>query len=156
VALDFLLFLLFKVVISFFVRRVTLVTSESAKNALGQEVFGRKGKEVPVEQSPAASTADVSFQPLGGGVTAASEAEKGGASGSQPVKGRQEYLCMSDLPPTLHQQTTETGGPDLEGDNDRRLYVRTPWENDVIADHHDINDFKEASRTIVRTLSVRC
>jgi hypothetical protein len=32
------------------------------------------------------------------------------------------------------------------------LYDRTPWENDVIADHHDINDFKEASQTIVRTL----
>jgi hypothetical protein len=33
---------------------------ESAKNASGQEVFGRKGKEVPVEQSLAASTPEVS------------------------------------------------------------------------------------------------
>jgi hypothetical protein len=33
--------------------------SESGKNALGQEAFGSKGKEAPVEQSPAVSAADV-------------------------------------------------------------------------------------------------
>jgi hypothetical protein len=34
--------------------------SDSAKNASGQEAFGQKGSEAPVEQSPAASAVEVS------------------------------------------------------------------------------------------------
>jgi hypothetical protein len=46
------------------------------------------------------------------------------------------------------------GGANVEDDNDQCLYVRTPWEDDVIADHRDIDDLKVASRRIARTLVV--
>jgi hypothetical protein len=46
------------------------------------------------------------------------------------------------------------GGSTVEDDNDQCLYVGTPWEDDVIADLCDVDDFKEASCTIVRTVAV--
>jgi hypothetical protein len=106
-------------------------------------------------QSPAASAADVSSQTLGAGATAASEAEKGGASDAQPVGGHRDNICMSAPWPTLEQQIAKSGRPGLDNDNDRCLYVGTPWENDVIADHRDIDNFKKVPRTIAWTLSVR-
>jgi hypothetical protein len=42
-----------------------------------------------------------------------------------------------------------------EDDAHRCLYVGTPWETEVAADCPDIEEFKEASRTIGRVLSVR-
>jgi hypothetical protein len=42
----------------------------------------------------------------------------------------------------------------VEDDTHQCLYVGTPWEEEVIADRRDINDFKEASRMIGRVLSV--
>jgi hypothetical protein len=41
-----------------------------------------------------------------------------------------------------------------EGDN-KCLYIGTPWENDVITNRRNVDDFKEASQTIVWTLSAR-
>jgi hypothetical protein len=35
------------------------------------------------------------------------------------------------------------------------LYIGTPWEAEVIADRHDVEEFKEASDTIGRVVSVR-
>jgi hypothetical protein len=125
-----------------FVYKATPVMPGSAKNASGQEAFGHKGKEVSVEQLPTTSTADVSSQVLRARETAAPEAGKGGASGAPPVGGHQDDLCMSAPLPALDQQTVEVGGPSLEGDNDRCLYVGTPWENDVITDRRDVDDFK--------------
>jgi hypothetical protein len=128
---------------------------ESAKNASGQEAFARKGKETPVEQSPTASTTDVTSQALGAGAKMMLEVEKCGASTASPVGGRQDDLCVFDPLPTLGQQIAEVGGTSVEGDDDRCLYARTPWENDVITDYRDVNEFKKASRTITWTLSVR-
>jgi hypothetical protein len=51
------------------------MTSESGKNASGQEAFGSKAKETLVAESPAVSTADVTSAAGGTGATAASEAE---------------------------------------------------------------------------------
>jgi hypothetical protein len=108
-----------------------------------------------VEQSPTASVAEVSSQALGTGVTVASEVEKGGAGTTPPVGGQQDDLCVIDPPSTLSQQAVEVGDTSVEGDDDRCLYAGTPWENDVIVDCRDVDDFREASRTIARTLSVR-
>jgi hypothetical protein len=81
--------------------------------------------------------------------------ERGGTNTAPPIGGKQDDLCVTDPQPTLDQQAAEVGGTNVEDDNDRFLYVRTLWENDVIADNRDIDDFKEVSRTIVRTLKVR-
>jgi hypothetical protein len=43
----------------------------------------------------------------------------------------------------------------VEDDLHRCLYVGTPWEAEVVADRRDVEEFKEASRTIRRVLSVR-
>jgi hypothetical protein len=62
---------------------------------------------------------------------------------------------MADPRPTPDPQTTEAGGARVEDETHRCLYVGTPWEEKVIADRRDVDDFKEASRTIGRVLSVR-
>jgi hypothetical protein len=46
-------------------------------------------------------------------------------------------------------------GTRSEDDQHRCLYVGTPWEAEVVADRRDLDEFKEASRTIGRVLSVR-
>jgi hypothetical protein len=84
-----------------------------------------------------------------------SEVEKGGTSTAAPVGGQHDDLCGTDPPPALGQQAVEVGGMSIEGDDDKFLYARTSWENDVVADRRDVDDFKEVSRTIARTLSVR-
>jgi hypothetical protein len=131
------------------------VTSDSAKNASGQEAFGCRGREALVEQSPAVSTAEVSSQALGAGATVASEVEKGATSTTPPVGGQQDDLCVSDPPTTLGQQAAEVGDTDVEVDDNRCLYAGTPWENDVVIDRRNVYDFKEESRMIARMLSVR-
>jgi hypothetical protein len=77
--------------------RAPPTTSESGKNASGQEVFGSKAREVPVEQSPVVSTADVMSLVIRAGATAASVAEKAGTSTAPPAEGEQDDLCMADL-----------------------------------------------------------
>jgi hypothetical protein len=62
--------------------------SESAKNASGQEAFGRKGKEVSVEQSPTVLTADVTSPAIGAGATTTSVAEKDEANAAPPIGGQ--------------------------------------------------------------------
>jgi hypothetical protein len=47
------------------------------------------------------------------------------------------------------------GGTRLEDDKHRCLYIGTPWEAEVVADRHDVEEFKEAPRTIGHVLSVR-
>jgi hypothetical protein len=37
----------------------------------------------------------------------------------------------------------------------RCLYIGTPWEEEVVSDRRDVDEFKEASRTIGRVLSIR-
>jgi hypothetical protein len=66
--------------------RAPPTTSESGKNASGQETFGSKAKEAPVEQSLAVSTADVTSAAVGAGAMAAFTAEKAGASTTPPTR----------------------------------------------------------------------
>jgi hypothetical protein len=43
----------------------------------------------------------------------------------------------------------------VEDDAHQCLYVGTPWEAEVVADRHDVDEFKEASCTIGQVLAVR-
>lgn len=92
---------------------------------------------------------------IGVRATAASAAEKVGTSTTPSAGGEQDDLCMADLQPTLDPQATEVGGARAKDDDDRFLYIGALWEGNAIPDHRDIDDFKEASRKIGRTLAVR-
>jgi hypothetical protein len=59
---------------------------------------------------------------------------------------------MADPRPTPDPQMVEAGGAHPENDLDRCLYVGNPWEKDVTADRRNVDNFKEASRTIRRVL----
>jgi hypothetical protein len=52
-------------------------------------------------------------------------------------------------------QVVEAGGARAEDDLHQCPYVGTPWEAEVVADCRDVEEFKEASRTIGRVLSVK-
>jgi hypothetical protein len=62
---------------------------------------------------------------------------------------------MAHPRPTPDPQVAEVGGARAGDDSDRCLYVGTQWEDDIIVDRRDADDFKEASRMIGRTLAVR-
>jgi hypothetical protein len=108
-----------------FICRTPPTTSESAKNASGQEAFGSKGREAPMEQSPVVSTVEVTSSAIRAGVTAAFAAEKVGTSTALPAGGDQDNLCMVDPQPTLDPHDAEVGGARAEDDGDRCLYVGT-------------------------------
>jgi hypothetical protein len=62
---------------------------------------------------------------------------------------------MADPRPMPDPQTAEAGGARVEDDAHWCLYIGTPCEEEVITDHRDVDEFKEASRMIGRVLSVR-
>jgi hypothetical protein len=62
---------------------------------------------------------------------------------------------MADPLPTLDPQAAEAGGARVEDDAHWCLHVDTPWEAEVVADHRDVDEFKEVSRTIGCMLAVR-
>jgi hypothetical protein len=127
----------------------------SGKNALGQEAFGSKVKEMPVEQSPTVSAVDVTSMAVGVGVTAASAVKKAGTGTAPPAEGEQDDLCMANPQLTPDQQTAEVGGARVEDDAHWCLYVDTPWEGEAIADCRDVDEFKEVTHTIGCVLLVR-
>jgi hypothetical protein len=86
---------------------------------------------------------------------AVSATEKARASTAPPTGGEQDDLCMTNPRPTPDPQTAEMGGARTKDDAHLCLYVGTPWEEEVTTDHRDVDDFKEASHTIKRVLSVR-
>jgi hypothetical protein len=47
------------------------------------------------------------------------------------------------------------GGANVEDDNDLCLYIEVLLEDDIVADRRDMDDFKEASRTIAGSLTLR-
>jgi hypothetical protein len=61
---------------------------------------------------------------------------------------------MADPRQTSDTQMAEAGGG-AEDDAHWCLYVGTPWEAEVVTDRHDVEEFKEASRTIGHVLLVR-
>jgi hypothetical protein len=68
--------------------RVPLTTSESEKNASGQEAFGSKVPETLVVELPTASAADVTSTTVGAGAMVASEADKAGPVHLPPLEVR--------------------------------------------------------------------
>jgi hypothetical protein len=130
-------------------------TSESSKNASGQEAFGRKMPETLVVESSAISAADVMSTAGGAGATAAFDADKTGTSAPPAAEGEGGDHCATGPQPTLGPQPAMEEGTRSEGDQYRCLYVSTPWEAEVVTDRRDVEEFKEASRTIGRVLSVR-
>jgi hypothetical protein len=135
--------------------KAPLTTSDSGKNASGQEAFRSKVKKKPVEQSPAVSTADVTSATVGAGATATSAAGKAETSNAPATEGEQDDLCMTDPRMMPNLQASKVGGAHVEDDAHRCLYVGTPWEHEVVADHRDVDEFKEALCMIGRVLSVR-
>jgi hypothetical protein len=135
--------------------RAPLTTSESGKNASGKKAFGSKMQGTPVAESSAASAADVMSADSGAGTTAASEADKAGTSVPPVAEGEGGDLCTSSPLPALGPQAAMEEGARSEDDQHRCLYVGTPWQAEVVADRRDVEEFKEASRTIGRVLLVR-
>jgi hypothetical protein len=135
--------------------RMPPTTSESGKNASGQEAFGSKMPETPVVESPAASAVDVTSAAVGAGTTALSEVDKAGTSAPPATEGEGGDLCTTGLQLALGQQAAMEEGTRSKDDQHQCLYVGTPWEAEVVADRHDAEEFKEESRTIGRVLSIR-
>jgi hypothetical protein len=75
----------------------------------------------------------------GAGATAASEADKARTTSAPATKVEGGDICIVGQQPTPDPQAGEAGGACVE----------------VVADHHDVEVIKEASRTIGRMLSVR-
>jgi hypothetical protein len=135
--------------------RAPPTTSKSGKNASGQEAFGSKIQETPVVESSVISMADVTSMASGAGTTAASEVDKARTIATPAVEGEGGDLCIAGSLPAPDPQATGERGAWVEDDLHRCLYVSTPWEAEAVADHRDVEDFKEASHTIGRVLSVR-
>jgi hypothetical protein len=71
------------------------MTSESGKNASGQEAFGSKLPETPVVESLAASAADVTSAAVGAGTAAAFEADSTGTNAPPTAGGESGELSTS-------------------------------------------------------------
>jgi hypothetical protein len=131
------------------------MTSDSSKNASGHEAFGSKVPRTPVVESPAASAADMTSATVGAGTTSAFEAYKTGTSAPPTAGDEGGDLCTTGPQPALGPLAVVEKGTWSEDDQHRCLYTGTPWEAEVIADHRDLDEFKEASRAIGCVLSVR-
>jgi hypothetical protein len=135
--------------------RAPPTTSESGKKTSGQEAFGSKIQETPVVESPAISTADVMGTAGGAATTVMSKADKAGTSAPPVANGEGSDLCTTGPLPAPNPQVAGEGGARAEDDLHQCLYVGTSWEAEVVADCRDVEEFKEASHTIGRVLSIR-
>jgi hypothetical protein len=86
---------------------------------------------------------------------AAPETNKAGTSAPPTTEGEGSGCGTSDP-----QEEPPSGGIFAEGmeavhDEDRCLYVVTPWETEVVTDRCDLEKFKEAAHTIGIVLLVR-
>jgi hypothetical protein len=111
--------------------------------------------EMLVVESPVALAADVTSTAVGAGTTAASEADKAGTSAPPNTGGEGSDLCICGPQAVPDPQTVMEKGARSVDDLDRCLYVGTPWEAEVVTDHRDLDEFKEAAHMIGRVLLVR-
>jgi hypothetical protein len=135
--------------------RVPPTTSESEKNASGQEAFGSKLPETLVVESPVASVANATSATVGAGTTTASEAGRARTSAPPTAGGEGGDLCNSGPQVAPGPQAVMEEGTRSVDDQDRCLYVDTPREAEVVTDRRDLDDFKDEARTIGRCLLVR-
>jgi hypothetical protein len=131
------------------------MTSESGKNASGQEAFGCMVPGTPVVESPAASATDVTSTAARAGTMVAPEVDKAETSAPPTIEGEGGDRGTSDpqLAPGLQGIIDE--GTESVNDEDRCLYLGTPWEAVVVTDHNDLETFKEAACMIGIMLLVR-
>jgi hypothetical protein len=108
-----------------------------------------------VVESPAALAADVSSAAAGAGTTAASEADKAGTSAPPTTGGEAGDRGTSGPQEAPGPQGIIDEGMEAVNDEDRCLYVGTPWEAEVVTDRRDLEMFREAARTIGTVLMVR-
>jgi hypothetical protein len=99
--------------------------------------------------------ADVTSTAGRAGVMTASEVDKAGTSTAPATKDQGGDICMAGQLPTPDLQAAEARGACVDDDLHRCLFVGTPWEVEVVADCRDVEEFKEALRTIGHVLSVR-
>jgi hypothetical protein len=128
--------------------------SESGKNASGQEAFGTKAPQMPVVESPAASTTDVTSAASGVGTATTPEADKAGTSAPPATEGEGGDRGTSgpwEEPPS---RGIFVEGMEAVDDEDRCLHADTPWEAEVVTDRRDIEKFIEAVHTIGTVLLV--
>jgi hypothetical protein len=138
-----------------FMGRVPLTTSESGKNASGQEAFGSKLPETSVAESLAASADDMTSMAVGAGTTASSEADKVGTSAPPTTGGEGGERGTSGPHEAPGPQGIIDEGMKSVNDEDWCLYAGTPWEAEVVTDCHDLVTFREAVHTIGTVLLVR-
>jgi hypothetical protein len=99
-------------------------------------------------ESPAVSTTDVTCAAGRTGAMTTFEAEKAETSIAPATEEEDGDLCMADPLLTSDPQAAEAEGARVEDDVHWCLYVGSLWEAEVVADRHDVDEFKEASRTI--------
>jgi hypothetical protein len=131
------------------------MTSESGKNALGQEEFGSKVPETSVVKSPVASAADVTSAAARAGVMATSEADKAGTSAPPATGCEGGDRGTSDLQEVPPPRGIIDEGMEAVNDEDQCLYAGSLWEAEVVTDRRDLEKFKEAAHTIGTVLQVR-
>jgi hypothetical protein len=136
-------------------RRVPPTSSESGKNASGQEAFGTKAPHTPVVESPATSAADVTSATTGVGTTAGPEANKTETSAPSTDEGKdgdRGTYGPQEEPPS---RGIFTEGMEVVDDENRCLYIGTLWEAEVVTDRRDFEKFKEVAHIICIVLLVR-
>jgi hypothetical protein len=111
--------------------------------------------ETPVVESPAASAADVTSAAAGAGTTAVSEADKAWTSAPPTTGGEGGNRGASDPQAVPGPQGIIDEGMKAVNNEDRCLYVGTPWEAEVVTDRRDLETFREAAHTIGTVLLVR-
>jgi hypothetical protein len=94
-----------------------------------------------VVESPAASATDVTIASIGAGMTTAFEADRARTSAPPTAGGEGGDLSTSgpQVAPGL-QAVMEEGTRSVE-DQDRCLYVGTPWKAEVVTDRRDLYEF---------------
>jgi hypothetical protein len=131
------------------------MTSESGKNASGQEAFGTKAPQTLAVESSAASAADVTSAAARVRMAAAPDADKAGTSAPPTTEGE---ACDHDTSGPREEPPSRgifAKGMEAMDYEDRCLYASTPWEAEVITDRRDLEKFKEAAHTISTMLLVR-
>jgi hypothetical protein len=108
-----------------------------------------------VAESPAASAADVTSAATGAGATTVYEVEKVGTSAPPAVEGEDGDRGTSEPQEVPPRRGILDEGMEAVNDEDRCLYIGTPWEAEVITDKEDLEKFRVAVQTIGTVLLVR-
>jgi hypothetical protein len=137
------------------VSRVPPTTSESGKNASGQEAFGTKAPQTPVVESPASLAADVTSEAAGVGTVAAPETDKAGTSAPPTTEDEDDDRGTTGPREELPSRGIFVEGMEAIDDEYRCLYAGTPWKAEVITDRRNLEKFKEVAHTIGTVLLVR-